>query len=316
MSVSGGLARCGPASPPSTRRPASWPCAAAPTASPTTWSPASTTSSRWYWRETLRHTVFLLLLLGTLAYSLATTSLATRFDVGSAYWALFFGILIGGFVRKSWFGVDVRVRLARRIGWAPDAAGSARPQWVAAACDASRAVTAPRQAGRTVGAALATVAAALLGLGPPARAEEAPKLGVAWPGGERIAVPARAGKPVRDPAASGGRALALRPKPRRSALVTVTTPTGLTVRARGARCRGAMRMVVTVSGQEALAVPVRGGYAQFSSEVRLAPGTHRLEISHLSRRVHVAAAEAVDRRDRPAGRVGPDAPRSAASAES
>ena len=62
----------------------------------------------WYWRETLPHTVFLLLLLGTLAYSLATTSLASDFDVGSAYWALFFGILIGGFVRKSWFGVDLR----------------------------------------------------------------------------------------------------------------------------------------------------------------------------------------------------------------
>jgi hypothetical protein len=28
--------------------------------------------------------------------------------VGSAYWALFFAILIGGFVRKSWFGVGLR----------------------------------------------------------------------------------------------------------------------------------------------------------------------------------------------------------------
>ena len=71
----------------------------------------------WYWRETLPHTVFLVLLLGTLAYSLATTSLASSFDVGSAYWALFFGILIGGFVRKSWFGVDLRARLARLVSF-------------------------------------------------------------------------------------------------------------------------------------------------------------------------------------------------------
>jgi cellulose synthase (UDP-forming) len=69
----------------------------------------------WYWRETLVHMTFLALLAGTLAYSLATTSLASRFDVGSAYWGLFFGILICGFVRKSWFGVDVRARLAARV---------------------------------------------------------------------------------------------------------------------------------------------------------------------------------------------------------
>ena len=44
---------------------------------------------RWYWRETLVQTGFLLLLIGTLAYSLATTSLVSKFDVGSAYWAMF-----------------------------------------------------------------------------------------------------------------------------------------------------------------------------------------------------------------------------------
>jgi cellulose synthase (UDP-forming) len=68
----------------------------------------------WYWRETLVQMGFLALLLGTLAYSLATASLVNEFDVGSAYWALFFAILIGGFVRKSWFGVQIRPRPAAR----------------------------------------------------------------------------------------------------------------------------------------------------------------------------------------------------------
>jgi hypothetical protein len=40
-----------------------------------------------------------------LAYSLATTSLLTQFDLGSAYWAAYFGMFLGGFVAKSWYGV-------------------------------------------------------------------------------------------------------------------------------------------------------------------------------------------------------------------
>jgi cellulose synthase (UDP-forming) len=87
---------------------------------------------RWYWRETLVQTGFLMLLTGTLVYSLATTSLVTKFDVGSAYWAIFFVILMGGFVRKSWFGLDVRGRLARRIGGRRMRLEARRPQWVAA----------------------------------------------------------------------------------------------------------------------------------------------------------------------------------------
>jgi cellulose synthase (UDP-forming) len=66
---------------------------------------------RWYWRETLVQLTLFLLLVGSLAYSLATVSLLTEFDVGSAYWALLFALLLGGFLRKSWFGVELRARL-------------------------------------------------------------------------------------------------------------------------------------------------------------------------------------------------------------
>jgi cellulose synthase (UDP-forming) len=94
---------------------------------------------RWYWRETLVQTGFLLLLIGTLAYSLATTSLVSKFDVGSAYWAMFFVILLGGFVRKSWFGLGLRRGV---VGGTPPPElreephrpqEAQRPQWVAPA---------------------------------------------------------------------------------------------------------------------------------------------------------------------------------------
>lgn len=149
--------------------------------------------------------------------------------------------------------------------------------------DSSRAVTGARSARSTGGAALATAVALLAGLAPAARAEEAPGWGSHGLEGEDMAVPAGAGSAVQDPAASGGRALLLRPNTTASAFVTVTTPTGLTVRARGAHCRGARRMVVTVSGHEALAVAVHRRYARYSSRVRLAPGTHLVEISLVSR---------------------------------
>ncbi|HEU0024558.1 MAG TPA: glycosyltransferase [Thermoleophilaceae bacterium] len=86
---------------------------------------------QWYWRETLVQTGFVLLLIGTLTYSLATTSLVDKFDVGSAYWAIFFVILVGGFVRKSWFGLDLRGRLARGTRLPLLQRYAPRPQWLA-----------------------------------------------------------------------------------------------------------------------------------------------------------------------------------------
>jgi cellulose synthase (UDP-forming) len=143
----------------------------------------------WYWRETLPHMVFLVLLLGTLAYSAATTSLASRFDVGSAYWSLFFGILIGGFVRKGWFGVDLRARLARLVSFP-------RPRTPIAAPGANR------SSGLALAAAIAVclgglafVAGVLLGTSPPERAVLPAALGLILTAAGEVGVP-RSARPT------------------------------------------------------------------------------------------------------------------------
>ncbi|MFI5271586.1 MAG: glycosyltransferase family 2 protein [Ktedonobacterales bacterium] len=57
----------------------------------------------WYWRETLPQLLLFALVAFALIYGAATTSLLTDFDIGSAYWALFYGTFLFGFIRKSWF---------------------------------------------------------------------------------------------------------------------------------------------------------------------------------------------------------------------
>ncbi|HEU0024557.1 MAG TPA: cellulase family glycosylhydrolase [Thermoleophilaceae bacterium] len=132
------------------------------------------------------------------------------------------------------------------------------------------------------GPALAAVVALMPGPAASARAGEAP--GWAWQGleADELVVAAGSGRTTLDPAAGDGRALLLRPGATASAAVAVTVPTALTVRACGHHCPGG-RMVVSVSGREALAVPLRAAYAEYRSEPRLAPGTHRLEMSLVSR---------------------------------
>jgi cellulose synthase (UDP-forming) len=68
----------------------------------------------WYWREALLRAVVLALLVGSMVYGLAAQRL-TSFEVGSAYWAAFFATLLGGFLCKSWSGVDVAAALRRRL---------------------------------------------------------------------------------------------------------------------------------------------------------------------------------------------------------
>ncbi len=58
----------------------------------------------WYWRETLPQAALLLLLAASGAYSLATHGFLTSFDLGSAYWSALYVLLMGGFLRRSWFG--------------------------------------------------------------------------------------------------------------------------------------------------------------------------------------------------------------------
>jgi len=59
----------------------------------------------WYWREVVPHVCLLALLLGAIAWSLTTRGLLSSFDVGSAYWAVLYGLLMVGFIRLSWHGV-------------------------------------------------------------------------------------------------------------------------------------------------------------------------------------------------------------------
>lgn len=67
----------------------------------------------WYWRETLPQTVLLAALTLSTAYSAATQPLFTEFDLGSALWAVFFSLILAGFVRRSRFGVrETPVRMA------------------------------------------------------------------------------------------------------------------------------------------------------------------------------------------------------------
>ena len=74
----------------------------------------------WHWRAALPQMILLAALALALAYSLVTTSLLTQFDLGSAYWAAYFGMFLGGLVTKSWYGVNalasIRLRLRALAG--------------------------------------------------------------------------------------------------------------------------------------------------------------------------------------------------------
>jgi cellulose synthase (UDP-forming) len=68
----------------------------------------------WHWRQIVPHVVLLALLVGSLTWSLAHHGLLSSFDVGSAYWAGLYSLLLLGFIRLSWHGVDVSAALRAR----------------------------------------------------------------------------------------------------------------------------------------------------------------------------------------------------------
>jgi cellulose synthase (UDP-forming) len=72
----------------------------------------------WYWRETLPQMMLFALIAGALIYGLLTTSLLNDFDLGSAYWVLFYGVFLAGFIRKGWYGVG-RPRKPTRMAKEP-----------------------------------------------------------------------------------------------------------------------------------------------------------------------------------------------------
>jgi cellulose synthase (UDP-forming) len=69
----------------------------------------------WYWRETLPQTALIVLVVASLAYRLTQSSLLTSFDLGSAYWVVFYTAILGGFVTKSWYGIGWRDRVSAAL---------------------------------------------------------------------------------------------------------------------------------------------------------------------------------------------------------
>lgn len=78
----------------------------------------------WYWRETGVQAGLLLLLFGSMIYSASRKNLLERFDLGTAYWAILYGLLLAAFLRLSWFHPErIRRRPLRRSRSAAMAAG-------------------------------------------------------------------------------------------------------------------------------------------------------------------------------------------------
>jgi cellulose synthase (UDP-forming) len=73
----------------------------------------------WYWRETLPQMLLFALIVGAMIYGLLTTALLTEFDFGSAYWVLFYGVFLGAFIRKGWYGIRRRKSPTQPKGAAP-----------------------------------------------------------------------------------------------------------------------------------------------------------------------------------------------------
>ncbi len=69
----------------------------------------------WYWRETLPQAVLVVGLCGAVIYAVVTEPLLTKLDLGSIYWACFSIVLLGTFLRKSWFGREPRADLLRKV---------------------------------------------------------------------------------------------------------------------------------------------------------------------------------------------------------
>jgi cellulose synthase (UDP-forming) len=63
----------------------------------------------WHWRLIAPHVLVLVLLVGSMAWSIGRHSVLTSFDIGSAYWAGLYSLLLLGFVGLSWHGVASRL---------------------------------------------------------------------------------------------------------------------------------------------------------------------------------------------------------------
>jgi cellulose synthase (UDP-forming) len=69
----------------------------------------------WYWRETLPQTVLLIALVAASAYHIATHSMLTEADLGSLFWAAFFGLALSRVVLNAWHGLNPAQEIIRQI---------------------------------------------------------------------------------------------------------------------------------------------------------------------------------------------------------
>jgi cellulose synthase (UDP-forming) len=77
----------------------------------------------WYWRETLPQTVLLVALVVASAYHIATHSMLTETDLGSLFWAAFFGLALSRVVLNAWHGLHPAKAIAK---WLRRPLGTAR----------------------------------------------------------------------------------------------------------------------------------------------------------------------------------------------
>lgn len=77
-----------------------------------------------YWRESLLQWGLLAALVLSFGYALATQSVLRSLDLGSAYWGAFLGLCLLGFLRRSYYRVDVRGVV---LGWLRLSSLRARP---------------------------------------------------------------------------------------------------------------------------------------------------------------------------------------------
>ncbi len=71
----------------------------------------------WYWRETLPQTIIVVVMVSSLIIGVLTTPILTELDLGSVFWALFFLVFLGGFVSKSWFGLNWAQSIKNRLAY-------------------------------------------------------------------------------------------------------------------------------------------------------------------------------------------------------
>ena len=86
----------------------------------------------WHWRLIVPHVAVLTLLIGSMAWSLAHRGLLNSFDIGSAYWACLYSLLLLSFIKLSWHGANLDCRACARAAARAERMRRPRPPGVVA----------------------------------------------------------------------------------------------------------------------------------------------------------------------------------------